>query len=85
MQMHDHEVILIPRVEKFLLNMREKHKTLSATLENSVDKILSYLKVYEVGYDTIDKVYELIYWSESHDNIKEVEAEFKDLVDTFWE
>ena len=81
--MDGHEDILIPRVEKFLLNMRAKHKTLSAT--NSVGKILDNLKVYEVGLETIDRIYDLIDWSESHDNIKEVEAEFKELADNFWE
>lgn len=83
--MDSHEDILIPRVEKFILNMRARHKTLSATLENSVAKVLDNLKTYEVGLETIDKIYELIHWSESHDNIKEVETEFKELVDTFWE
>lgn len=83
--MEGHEDILIVRTEKFLANMKLKHKLLSATFVNSVDKILGNLKDYEVGYATIEQVYDLIHWAESYDNFKEIEAEFKQLADTFWE
>ena len=82
--MESHEDILLIRVEKFLVNMKDKH-TVSASFINSIEKIINNLKVYEVGLVTIDEIYEQIHWAESHDNFKEVEAEFKTLADTFWE
>lgn len=82
--MEAHEEILSIRVKKFKENMSSKH-TISATFLNAMDKLTGYLDTYEVDYETIEKVYDLIYWSESHDNFKEIEAEFRNLADTFWD
>lgn len=83
--MEDHEAILSIRVKKFVQNMNEKHSPLSATFINISDKLIGYLDIYEVGYENIEKVYEMIHWAEQHENFKEIEAELKNLVDTFWE
>lgn len=83
--MESHEDILVIRMKKFMQNMKEKFSALSATFINATDKISSSLETYEVGYETIEKVYDLIYWAESEDSFKEIEAEFKNLADTFWD
>lgn len=83
--MENHEEILLIRTEKFLVNLKNKHPVLSANFVNNLDKIMEYLNTYEIGIKTLDRLYEFIYWAESHKNIKEVETAFKELVDTFWE
>lgn len=83
--MESHEDILAERVRKFTSNMKDKHKPVSASFIGTMKKIEEYLTLYLVDDLIIDRVYEQIYWAEAHDNMKEIDEEFKHLLETFWE
>lgn len=83
--MDSHEDILAERVRKFVSNMETKHKPLSAAFINNMRKIEENLTLYLVDDLIIDRVYEQIAWAEAHDNMKEIDDEFRHLLETFWE
>ncbi|MGG0667832.1 hypothetical protein ABE073_04800 [Lederbergia citrisecunda] len=82
MSLEDIELENVERIERLLIS---KHGNLSAQLVRSINNIKNNLRLYEVDKASLDIVNDVMYRASITDDVKEAEANIKQLSDTFWD
>lgn len=82
MNIEDIELENVERIERQLI---ERFGALPKALSNNIETIKTNLKLYSIDADLVNRVNEETYNASKMDDLKEVEAAIKELVQTFWE